>query len=277
VTAFGRPLPAADKGRYGHVLLRVSPLLAMTRSYRRLSFAVPAAEPFETEAFIAEAPAARWRLLMFPGTPSRKYLFERVLRLAPEDLEAVLLMRPGFQKGAVRPYPDFKDQIAAAGPFLKDKDVVVLGVSYGGGLALQCALDHPDRVRGVVTAAALVTEPRSWVQPFVDLGGRPVVRNLLPRTLHHSRAEVAGRRPQIGPLFARLKDLKVPVTILHGDVDHLVALKDARTLRSYFAPDADIALDVIKGGSHFLELQFPRRVLAAVKGVILRAEKGAVA
>ncbi|MEQ1929498.1 MAG: alpha/beta fold hydrolase [Parvularculaceae bacterium] len=233
--------------------------------------------PCLTQAFVAEAPAAKWRLVIFPGTPARKYLFDRILNLAPDDLEVVLLMRPGFQKGARRAFLAFDDQVAVAKPFLGgDKKIVTLGVSYGGELALKCALDFPGQVKGVVTAAALVTEPRSWVQPFVDLGGQPVIRNLLPRTLHHSRAEVAGRRAQIGPLFARLKELKAPVTILHGDVDHLVALSDAKVLRSYFADGADVVLDVVRGGSHFLELQFPRRVLAAVKGVIERAERGAV-
>jgi len=243
----------------------------MSRSIREILLE----DPFRTQAFVAERPDARWRLVMFPGTPSRKYLFDRVLSLAPDDLEVVLLMRPGFEKGASRAFTDFSDQVAVARPFLEDgKKVVTLGVSYGGELALQCALDRPDKVKGVVTVAALVTEPRGWVRFFVDLGGRPVVRNLVPRTLHHSRAEIAGRRAQIGPLFARLKDLKAPVTILHGDVDHLVALSDARVLRSYFADGADVVLDVVKGGSHFLEMQFPRRVLAAVRGVIERAEKG---
>lgn len=241
---------------------------------REISFTAHGETPLETQAFVAERPDARWRLVMFPGTPSRKYLFDRILNLAPDHLEVVLLMRPGFQKGASRAFLDFDDQVAVAAPFLEGKNVVTLGVSYGGELALKCALDHPEKVKGVVTAAALVTEPRSWVQPFVDLGGQPVVRNLVPRTLHHSRAEVAGRRAQIGPLFARLKQLRAPVTILHGDVDHLVALSDAKVLRSYFADDADVVLDVVKGGTHFLELQFPRRVLAAVKGVIERAEKG---
>lgn len=241
----------------------------LSRTHREIALSGPCV----TQAWVAES-SGPWRLVMFPGTPSRKYLFDRILNLAPEDLEVVLLMRPGFEKGAQRAFPDFEDQIAVARPFLDDKKIVTLGVSYGGELALKAALDFPDTVKGVVTAAALVTEPRGWVQPFVDLGGKPVVRNLLPKTLHHSRAEVAGRRAQIGPLFARLKDLNIPVTILHGDIDHLVALADARTLKSYFAPGADVALDVIRGGTHFLEMQFPKRVLAAVRGVIERAERG---
>jgi pimeloyl-ACP methyl ester carboxylesterase len=243
----------------------------MSLTYREIALK----DPVLTQAYVAEAPLARWRLLMFPGTPSRKYLFERLLRLGSEELEIVLLMRPGFERGARQAHVDFDTQVAVAKPFLiGDKKVVTFGVSYGGELALKAALDFPEAVKGVVTSAALITEPRPWVQPFVDLGGKPVIRDLLPRTLHHSRAEVAGRRSQIGPLFSRLKDLQVPVTILHGDIDHLVALKDARTLRNYFAPDADVSLEVVRGGTHFMELQFPRRVLAAVRGVIGRAEKG---
>jgi pimeloyl-ACP methyl ester carboxylesterase len=93
----------------------------------------------------------------------------------------------------------------------------------------------------------------------------------LPKTLHHARAEVAGRRAQIGRLFSRLKEVSAPVTILHGDVDHLVSMGDARTLRGYFAKDADVEFRHVRGGTHFLEMQFPKQVYEAVNGVIGRA------
>ncbi|GAB4518344.1 MAG: hypothetical protein Kow00133_03320 [Amphiplicatus sp.] len=245
----------------------------MTRRYREVSYVAPLKEPVEGRAWIAEADGA-WRLVAFPGAPSRKYLFERFLRLAPPDLEVVVLARPGYARGHGRAYLDFDDQVAAARPFLNDgRKVVTLGVSFGGALALKAALDFPEVVRGVVSVAALVAEPRPWVQPFVDLGGAPLVRGLLPRTLHHARAEVAGRRAQIGPLFARLKEFKAPVTIVHGDLDHLVAFSDAETLRGFFAPDADVELVRVRGGTHFLEMQAPRRLYAAARSVIARAEK----
>ncbi|MFN0024404.1 MAG: alpha/beta fold hydrolase [Parvularculaceae bacterium] len=245
-------------------------------SYRELSYDAPLKAPVKNQAWIAERDSP-WRLVMFPGTPARKYLFERMLRMAPPDLEVVLLARPGYAKGHLEAYPDFDDQVAAALPFLDgSKKVVTLGVSYGGELALKALLDHPRTVKGAVTVAALITEPRSWVQPFVDLGGAPVIRSLLPRTLHYARAEVAGRRPQIGPLFARLKEAIAPVTILHGDADHLVSFKDAQTLKSYFSAGADVEVRKIRGGTHFLELQAPKALYAAVRSVIARAERLAV-
>lgn len=239
--------------------------------YKEVSYKVPLAEPLDNQAWVA-ASKSDWRLIVFPGTPARKYLFERFLRLAPDDLEVVLLARPGYGRGHAQAYLSFEDQIAAARPFLGDKKVVTMGVSYGGQLALKTALENPGEVKGVVTVAALVNEPRPYVQPFVDLGDAPVIRDLLPRTLHYARAEVAGRRQQIAQLFGRLKDLDAPVTILHGDVDHLVSREDARTLKNYFGPGRDVEFREIKGGSHFLEAQFPKQVYAAVKSTIARSE-----
>ena len=242
--------------------------------YRSITYDVPLSQPIKNQAWIAERDSD-WRLVMFPGTQARKYLFERMLRLAPADLEVVLLARPGYAKGHMRAYLDFDDQVAAARPFLDGgKKVVALGVSYGGELALKALVDHPETVKGAVTVSALVTEPRPWVQPFVDLGDAPVIRSLLPRTLHHARAEVAGRRAQIGPLLSRLKDVTAPVTIIHGNADHLVSRRDAETLKSYFREGADVEYRDVMGGLHFLEMQFPRLLFDAVKGVIARAEKG---
>ena len=244
-------------------------------SYRALTYDIPLSPPIKNQAWIAERDSD-WRVIMFPGTPARKYLFERMLRLAPADLEVVLLARPGYARGHTRPYLDFDDQVAAARPFLEtDKNIVTLGVSYGGELALKALVDHPEKVKGAVTVAALVTEPRGWVHPFIRLGGVPGVRSLVPRTLHYSRAEIAGRRAQIGPLFERLKEVTAPVTILHGDVDHLVSKNDAKALKAYFGPEADVQFRHVRGGTHFLELQFPQLVFDAVKGVIARAERGA--
>lgn len=243
--------------------------------YRPITYDAPLSPPIRNQAWIAERDCD-WRVVMFPGTPARKYLFERMLRTAPDDLEVVLLARPGYARGHNRAYLDFNDQVAASRPFLDGgKKVVTLGVSYGGELALKALVDHPEQVKGAVTVAALINEPRGWVHPFIALGATPAVNALMPRTLRYSLEEVKGRRDQVGPLFERLREVTAPVTILHGDADHLVGMNDARTLEGHFGPDADVEFRHVRGGTHFLELQFPQLVFDAVKGVIARAERGA--
>lgn len=240
--------------------------------YQELTYMVPIGGGLPNQAWRAGNPDAGRRLVVFPGAPARKYLFERFLRAAPDDLDVILIARPGYGRGHKRAYTDFNDQVAAAGPFLDEKPTVTLGVSYGGELALKAALDYPAIVCGVVTVAALIREPRGYVQPFVDLGGAPLIRSVLPRTLHHARAEVAGRRAQIGPLLARLTDFDRPVTIVHGDADHLVSRADAEALKSCFGPAADVQAKTIRGGSHFLEAQMPRTLFDIVDDVFTRAK-----
>ncbi len=232
-------------------------------------YEAPLAAPLTIDAYRAPAPDAAWRLVVFPGTPCRKQLFYRFLRLAPKDLEVVVMTRPGFAKDHPEPVLCFDEQIKAARPFLGDKKVITLGVSYGGALALKTALENPDEVYGAVTVAMLVTEPRTIVREFVDWGGRSGAVKYVPRKMRVAQAEVTGRRPQIGPLLDRLEGLKKPVEILHGDFDNLVPLSDAELLHSRLAGHG--AFEKIPGGTHYLEIQYPKKLYAAVERVMARA------
>ncbi|MEM6413861.1 MAG: alpha/beta hydrolase [Pseudomonadota bacterium] len=221
----------------------------------------------------------KWRVVTIPGTPSRPYMYNRYMRVAPGDLDVFTVNRAGYGGpvyGAARREPvlSFDDQVAAIAP-LFDKDdgfrTITVGVSYGGELALKCALDYPDRIAGVVTVAALVTEPYPYINAITPLAEHSPIKEILPGYLHNARAEVEGRRKQIGPLLDRLGELTCPVTILHGNLDNLVAQSDAEVLLGHFPEHADVKYEPINGGTHYLELQMPRRLYAAIRDVISRA------
>lgn len=252
----------------------------MKRNYSRKTYTAPILGGYEMTYDHAPSDGT-WRVLAIPGTPSRPHMFRRFLEQAPADLEIVVPNRAGYGgpmwgESVRAPVLSFDDQVAAFAPLIDRDDgkrTIVMGVSYGGALSLKTALDFPNRVAGAVTVAMLVSEPRPYVNKSVKLAEWPVIRDALPGYLHNARKEVAGRREQIGPLFARLKELKVPVTIMHGDLDTLVPLAAAHELKSYFAPDADAEFELIRGGTHYLELQMPQRCYKAIRGVIARAEK----
>ncbi len=232
----------------------------------------------------AHAPSdGAWRVLAIPGTPSRPHMFSRFIAAAPDDLDVIAVNRAGYGgpvygPNARAPVLSFDDQVRALAPLFDIDDgkrTIVVGVSYGGALALKTALDYPHRIAGAVTVAMLVREPRRYVLASTRLASLPLVREALPAYLHTARAEVAGRRAQIAPLFARLKDLDIPVTAMHGDLDTLVPISSLDELRGYFAPEADLEIERVRGGTHYLELQFPNRVYKAIRGVIARAESAA--
>ncbi len=249
------------------------------RRRRRIRYQAPILGGYEMQADIAPSDGP-WRVVAIPGTPSRPHMFSRFMGVAPNDLDVVAVNRAGYGGPAYgpnrrAPVLSFEDQVAAIAPLFDRDDgkrTIVVGVSYGGALALKCALEHPDRIAGVVTVAMLVTEPRAFVNKITPLAGYPPLRQLLPGYYHNARAEVEGRRPQIEPLLARLAELTCPVTILHGGLDMLVAESDAHALRARFDAGADVEYEHWSWGTHYLELQAPRLLYRTIRGVIARAE-----
>ena len=62
----------------------------------------------------------------------------------------------------------------------------------------------------------------------------------------------------------------MPVEVLHGTLDTLVPKNDAQVLMNAIGDRA--RYHEIKGGTHYLELQMPKRILKALDQLILKIE-----
>lgn len=110
--------------------------------------------------------------------------------------------------------------------------VFVVGLSFGGALALHLAAEHPDRVAGVVTLATFLEskDPRRFVVPVVrhviksvpgvgndiaDPEGREIVYERVPtRASQHMLRFVRRVRSE-------LPAVRCPILVLHGRNDHV--------------------------------------------------------
>ncbi|MEO1251172.1 MAG: alpha/beta fold hydrolase [Pseudomonadota bacterium] len=255
----------------------------MPRNIFERTYIAPLDPPLETQATIAPDPG-EWRLIVFHGTPGNRYIYGRFLRTAHRGVEVVLPARPGFGPGHARAFPDFDDQVAVIEPFLPggpygDKKIVTLGVSYGGELALKAAMDYPDAIVGAVAVSALIDEPHDYALRLERIGSDGRLQDFIPDRWKRVREEIAGRRAQIGPLLERLKDYSGPVEIVHGDFDAIVPKANSEKLYDCLSEASRGAFDLIPGGTHYLEGQYPRRLHQAVGRVIERvlASEGALA
>jgi len=236
----------------------------------RVTFPVPGTS-LETNAYISRHDKAKWRLICLPGTPSQTYLFNRLLRMGSDELEIIVINRLGFHKSHSAPVLNFDNQVKVVEPFLDKKRTIILGISYGGALALTAALNYPKRIEGVITGAALITEPHNYAKTIVGSDIFRKLEGMTPKKVQHMKAEIIGRREQIGPLLERLLELDAPVEVLHGTLDTLVPKSDAQILIKALGGNARYR--EIKGGTHYMELQMPKRVLKAASDLIARINK----
>ena len=130
-------------------------------------------------------------------------------------------------------YENLADDVAGLLDYLKIPNADIVGYSLGGGVAMQCAIRHPDKVRKVVSISATFRRD-GWVKEGVD-----ALSNLTAEVFKDSPFEAEYKKlsptPNEFPVFVKhvvalaskpydfgadnLKATKAPFFFIHGDAD----------------------------------------------------------
>ena len=130
-------------------------------------------------------------------------------------------------------YENLADDVAALLDYLKIQQADVIGYSMGGGVAMQVAIRHPEKVRKVVSISAVFRHD-GWVKEALD-----VFPQLTAETFKGSPIETEYKKlsptPNEFPNFVKrviamdlkpydfgadkLKATKAPFLFIHGDAD----------------------------------------------------------
>ena len=130
-------------------------------------------------------------------------------------------------------YDNLADDVAALLDYLKIPSADVIGYSLGGGVALNCAIRHPDKVRKVVSISA-VFRHNGWAKEALD-----AFPNLTAEVFKGTPIEADYKRlsptPNEFPNFVKrllsvdlkphdfgagkLKATKAPMFFIYGDAD----------------------------------------------------------
>ncbi len=113
--------------------------------------------------------------------------------------------------------------------------VLLVGHSYGSPIALLAALEHPDKIGGILLIGGDVDpaqEKPMWIQYFF---GWRLTSWVLPRSLRQCNREMLTVGDDLKKVQALLPSLAVPVVMLHGDQDPLVPVENVAWMEAQLA------------------------------------------
>lgn len=245
-------------------------------------------------------------VLFLHGFPTSSYLWNDVVRLMPEGYRLIVLDQLGFGRsdrpgGANVSVSAHARRALAVLDALQVPRVCIVGHDLGGAVAQWIAVHAPHRVThlALISSVGFDAWPRWRTRAARALLGiaRRLPAPLLAGEAHASLlrgfadrdegrhaldhflrpfAPGAGRETLLAHLAAQRSDetatldlgsVRAPTAIVHGARDPFVPVAISRRLQAAI-PDA--TLDVIGGGSHFLPLDVPDRVAAAVAALLIR-------
>lgn len=203
--------------------------------------------------------------------------------------------RRGYGRSAPHPGPfDMEGQVAdlelvverhRGADGVVDDELVLVGHSYGGNVALAFADRHPGRVAAVVTYES----PMSWEPWWPRANGawaddpHEAAERFMRRLVGDDRwerlppATRASRRSEGPAMVGELTDLRqrppwrperigVPVLVLHGEHGQEHHRRGAEALGAVLrAAAVDVEVDVVAGARHFGPNTHPEQVAARVR------------
>jgi pimeloyl-ACP methyl ester carboxylesterase len=242
-------------------------------------------------------------VLLLHGQPGSSVDFHKVVTAFGGSLRTLSIDRPGWGQTGGKAC-SFAAQAELVAEELLGRDtgpVVVVGYSFGGGIALRLALDHPELVAGLVLVSSIggkgsvtfgdLVLGAPLVGPALSLITLAGLATAVPFVVRHagvaslkanlpdqiSRLSVAEVQAFIDEQRFLLRDhetlersvsqLRVPARVLHGELDIVVAPEAGHAL----ATALGVELEVLKGVGHLVVDQDPNAIAEAVRSLSSRS------
>ncbi len=135
------------------------------------------------------------------------------------------------------------------------RPVHLIGHSIGGPVIVQMAQDHPDEFASLTILSGSISpfdEPKEyWRYLFMYTP----LRLLMPGAFKPSNDEIVYFKKELYNLDKGYAVLQMPVTIIHGDSDKFVPVKNVEYGKKKLKHNAKLKIIIIPGAGHFIPWQ----------------------
>lgn len=213
-------------------------------------------------------------LLLIHGSPGDWGSFAHFFKdeSLKEDFEIITFSRLGFGNNRPGvPYGDLVDQILPAKlileKFKNNRNVIVVGHSYGGPVAMKLAFEHKELVDGVLLAAASMDpelEEMKWYQHVAKVWP---IRSLIPDILDVTNREILLLKDELIKMEKDYQSFNKPLYVLQGEIDVLVPKENVDYVIKHTELDESY-VKRIKNARHFLPWAFPDSIKFGVRKLL---------
>ncbi len=223
--------------------------------------------------FATAGDAAKPVVLFVHGSPGSWDAFADYLgdRDLAERAFLISVDRPGFgQTSPGRAEPSIAAQVEWILPVLdlaKTQKAILVGHSLGGPVIARFAMDHPDRVAGLLFLASSVDPDLEKLRWYNRLGRLRLVQKLIPLSMVISNREIVPLRGELQKMLPLWGRVTMPTIVVHGTKDSLVPYGNVAFL-SKKLPHAEIRS--LEGEGHMIPWQRAEDVRRALVDLLAR-------
>lgn len=164
-------------------------------------------------------------LLLIHGSPGDWTAWKELILTTDlaQHYQLIIPDRPGYQSSTTMG-GGVAIQSAAFADLMKAhcQPCVLAGHSFGGALALQLAVDYPEKVTAVVSLSGTIAAPFQTPQWYNYWGSNQWIQQLLSKSFLVSNREMMSLSKDLLALESKLKELDQPILLLQGGKDILV-------------------------------------------------------
>jgi pimeloyl-ACP methyl ester carboxylesterase len=176
-------------------------------------------------------------LVLLPGMIGTADLFQPLLSVIPNDINTRVIAYPPD-----KPLSSLQLVQFVEAELLTETDVILLGESYSGAIALAVAANHPMKIRAVILTGAFVQPPwPSWIRWFIH----PLLLRWPPPSwlIRFFAAGANASEERVGWIRTAFQRPNADVMTLRAHnaltMDFSSALLNCRVPILYLAPDRD--------------------------------------
>ena len=213
----------------------------------------------------------RLTIVFVHGSPGGAGIWATQFRDPHTNATLIAYDRPGYgESKPSRVHPHLQEQadgLMAFLPYATTNRVLLVGHSYGSPIALLAALEHPDKISGVLLIGGDVdpAEEKLWRAEYIF--GWRLTSWMLPHSLRQCSREMLTVKADLEQMQKMLPRLAVPVVMLHGDQDELVPVQNVDWLEKQLAVEGKtnlFAKIILPGVNHFIPWEHPEAVERAI-------------